>query len=139
MVEISQDIVHQIYYYGEKSYPDEGCGMILGTKRDGIHTVHEVIEMNNAQEVNRDVRYLITPEQYRLAEQLAKEKNMELLGFFHSHPDHEAVPSLFDREHALPCCLYMIVSIVFKHGRNITAWVLSENRLRFDEQPINII
>lgn len=77
----------------------------------------------------------MTPNQYLQAERTAKEYKLELLGFYHSHPDHPAAPSEFDREHALPWFTYVIVSIRQAMARGMTAWELNEMR-RFEEQQL---
>ncbi|MBI1807186.1 MAG: M67 family metallopeptidase [Ignavibacteria bacterium] len=139
MIRIPKHIEHEIRYHGEKSYPEEGCGLLLGTSRDGIFHVHEVIQVPNAQDVDRDRRFLITSDQYREAESIAREKNLELLGVYHSHPDHQAQPSQYDLERALPSFIYVIISVIGKRADNVTGWVLSESGRRFDEQTIHIV
>ncbi|MFZ1979124.1 MAG: M67 family metallopeptidase [Bacteroidota bacterium] len=130
MIRMTDTLTRQIEHHGIRSYPEECCGMILGTNREGIQTVEEIIEIENSQNENRKRRFLITPHQYLQAERTALEKNMELLGFYHSHPDHPAIPSSFDTEHALPSFIYIIVSIAKGEAESITAWLLSENRLQ---------
>lgn len=75
---------------------------MLGSSKDGVQTIDSIIEIDNSQGENRKRRFLITPQQYLQAERVAEDKNMELLGFYHSHPDHPAIPSAFDTEYALP-------------------------------------
>ncbi len=138
MIRIPDHIKKQIYIHGESAYPEECCGIFLGTERDGIRTIHEAIAIHNAQELNRDRRFFITPEHYRNAEKVARDKNLELIGVYHSHPDHMAAPSQFDTEHALPWFVYLIVSVYKRQSDRITAWVLSENRQLFEEQHVQI-
>jgi len=139
MVKVSQGILKRICYHGEKAYPEECCGALFGTYRDGLRTVQDIREIPSAQELSRDRRFLITSVQYRLLEKLALDKGFELIGFYHSHPDHQAQPSLYDREHALPWFVYLIVSVTGQtsNGR-LTAWILSENRHRFQEDTVEI-
>ena len=138
MVRISHALKNRIFFHGEAAYPEECCGLLLGVELEGIRQVHEVAELHNSQELNRERRFLITPEQYRQAEKLAREKNLELLGFYHSHPDHQASPSQFDTEHALPWFVYVIVSVMKRQSEEITAWILGERRQRFEEEKISI-
>jgi proteasome lid subunit RPN8/RPN11 len=138
MIRISEVLARQIEQHGKQTYPEECCGMILGTSTDSLQTVDSIIEIDNSQCENRKRRFLITPQQYLQAERIAKEKNLELLGFYHSHPDHPAIPSTFDTEHALPFFIYVIVSISQGEPKSMTAWLLSENRSRMIEKALSI-
>jgi len=136
MIRMSKKIVDEIEYHAEQTYPEECCGMILGFNENGIHAIKEVIRIDNKQDENRRRRFLITPEQYRQAEQLARKWKMELLGFYHSHPDHPAAPSDFDTDHALPWFTYIIASISNGKAASMTAWLLNEERTQFIERII---
>ena len=138
MIDIPEELIQQIHLHGERIYPEECCGMMLGIQHDRLQIVQTILPIDNSQEANRQRRFLITPEQYRNAEKNAIEMQLDLLGFYHSHPDHPAVPSAFDSEHALPWFTYVIVSIIDGKARTISAWVLSEDRQSFDERPLNI-
>jgi proteasome lid subunit RPN8/RPN11 len=136
MIRLSKKIVDEIEYHGEQTYPEECCGMLLGFSKNSIHFIEEVIRIDNSQDENRRRRFFITPEQYRQAEQLARELKMELLGFYHSHPDHPAAPSAFDTDHALPWFTYIIVSVGQGKAAAMTAWLLNEERTQFIERII---
>jgi proteasome lid subunit RPN8/RPN11 len=134
MIHLSEKIVDEIELHGEQTYPEECCGMMVGYNENNNHVIEEVIKIDNSQDENRRRRFLITPEQYRHAEEFARNKKMELLGFYHSHPDHPAVPSTFDTEHALPWFSYIIVSVEKGKAGTMTAWLLNEERNKFIEQ-----
>jgi proteasome lid subunit RPN8/RPN11 len=138
MIRISEELACQIEQHGKQTYPEECCGMVLGSNKDTVQIVESIIEIDNSQGENRKRRFFITPQQYLQAERIAKEKNLELLGFYHSHPDHPAIPSSFDTEHALPFFTYIIVSISQGEAKSMTAWLLEENRLRFGERELSI-
>jgi proteasome lid subunit RPN8/RPN11 len=138
MMRISEVLARQIEHHGIKTYPEECCGMMLGFRLDGEQTVQAVIEIDNSQDENRKRRFFITPLQYLQAERTAREKNLELLGFYHPHPDHPAIPSAFDTEQALPWFTYIIVSISQGEAKRMTAWLLNENRARFVEIPLSV-
>ena len=138
MIKISKDIVGQIEMHGEKTYPEECCGILLGRSNGGEQLIEEVIGLDNEQEENRRRRFFVTPKQYLQSERVAAERKLELLGFYHSHPDHPAVPSEFDRDHALPWFLYIVVSIARGKAKDTTAWLLSEGRDRFDKKEFVI-
>ena len=136
MIRLSKKIVDKIEYHAEQTYPEECCGMMLGFNENGFHSIEEVIRIDNSQDENRRRRFFITPEQYRQAEQLAREWKMDLLGFYHSHPDHPAAPSAFDTDHALPWFTYIIVSVGQGKAAAMTAWLLNEERTQFNERII---
>lgn len=136
MIEISGELLNRIKIHGEESYNEECCGALYGYEKDEIKVIHDILEFQNEKAESREVRYLITPAQYKLAEKQAKEKNLELLGFYHSHPDHPALPSKFDTDHALPWFIYIIVSVNKTKANNLTSWILKEDRSAFEQQEI---
>ena len=102
---------------------------------DGV--VQHVAPLPNTTEEGARRRFLIRPMDYNFVEGEAKRLNHELLGFYHSHPDHPARPSQYDLDHALPFFWYVIVSI--QHGRpdNMTVWQLADDRSQFREASLN--
>ena len=138
MTEISEKLLDRIKAHGEQTYDEECCGALFGNYNDEVKIILDLLEFENEKQENRQNRFLISPAQYKLAEKLAKERNLELLGFYHSHPDHPAIPSQFDTDHALPWFLYIIVSVNKAKAGNLTAWILKEDRSRFEEQQISV-
>jgi proteasome lid subunit RPN8/RPN11 len=138
MIRLSEKIVDEIEFHAEQTYPEECCGMMLGFSDKNIHRIESVIPIDNSQGDNRKRRFLITPDQYRHAEKLADKGKMELLGFYHSHPDHPAAPSVFDTDHALPWFSYIIVSVEKGKAAAMTAWLLNEERTQFVERMIMV-
>jgi proteasome lid subunit RPN8/RPN11 len=138
MVRLPNDIDRQIRFVAEKAYPEEGCGMLLGSYTEGIYYVHEIIEFLNATSLDRTQRYLITAAQYRSAERTALEKHLSIVGVFHSHPDHEPYPTPFDIEQALPHLAYLILAVNGRLSGTMTSWVLDENRLRFAHHTLEL-
>jgi proteasome lid subunit RPN8/RPN11 len=135
-LKISEELFRRIAAHAERTYPEECCGMMLGKEMSGGRIVREVVDIDNVQDENRRRRFLISPEQYRNAERQAEERKLDLLGFYHSHPDHPAAPSAFDTEHAFPWFSYVIVSVARGVAGDATAWVLGETRLKFEDQPL---
>ena len=135
-MEIPESLVQQIGSHGEAAYPNECCGTLLGVHRDDSLRVTMVLPIENSQDQNRRRRFLITPSQYREAERTAADQGCELLGFYHSHPDHPAIPSDFDTAHALPWFTYVIVAVAKGKADALSAWLLSSDRSRFVEQPV---
>jgi proteasome lid subunit RPN8/RPN11 len=131
---IPDSLFQQIAAHGQRTYPEECCGVMLGKQIGEERLVQDIAEIDNTQDTNRRRRFLVSAAQYRRAEQQAAERKMDLLGFYHSHPDHPAVPSAFDTEHALPWFTYVIVSVEKGRAGHATAWMLEEDRSRFVEQ-----
>ena len=120
--------------HGRETFPHECCGALLG--RDG--EVHESHGLPNTTEEGPRRRFLVRPDDYRGAEHRARETGLDLLGFYHSHPDHPARPSQYDLDHAWPSFSYVIVSIVAGEDKLLTSWRLREDRSAFDEEPVRI-
>lgn len=119
------------------SFPDECCGFFFGSEdARGDRTVTHVLVVNNAKEGDKRRRFEISPKDYLKAEQFADENDLQLLGVYHSHPNHPAIPSETDRLSAQPYFSYIIVSVYDKEVRDIRSWRLNSNS-QFDEEFIN--
>ena len=123
----------EIRRHGCATFPHECCGAMLG--RDGA--VQAVFPLPNTTEEGPRRRFLVRPDDYRLAEREARVRNQDLLGFYHSHPDHPAVPSQYDLDHAWPTFAYVIVAVASGAARDMTVWFLQEDRSRFEEGELN--
>jgi proteasome lid subunit RPN8/RPN11 len=120
---------------GESTYPFECCGLLLGQVRDGEKRVFETYAVINAKEEGtQHNRFLISPQALLEAERYARGKQLDILGFYHSHPDAEARPSQFDLDHAWPFYSYLIVSVKEKKAGEVTAWRMAEDRSQFDAE-----
>ena len=129
-------IAEEIHASLRGAYPEEGCGVLLGADRGEDRTVTRAIPLDNVQDAARRTRYPLSPEQILAAEREARRTGVELIGFFHSHPDHPARPSAFDLEHAWPYYSYVIVSVAERQVVETTAWRLSADRSRFEPETI---
>ena len=136
MIHITDGTVKKIEYHAEQKYPEECCGILLGKSEEGNHSILDCLEIDNSQDENRRRRFLITPAQYRFAEQVARDMKSELLGFYHSHPDHPAAPSVFDTDHGLPWFTYLIVGVHQGKATTLTAWQLNDSHTHFLEQTM---
>lgn len=126
-----------IQAHGEATYPDECCGLMLGRLVQGDKHILELLPAENARkESDRHNRFLISPRTMFEAEKRAREKGMEVLGFYHSHPDAEARPSRFDLDHAWPFYSYLIVSVSGGRAGDMTCWRLADDRSRFGPEEI---
>jgi proteasome lid subunit RPN8/RPN11 len=97
-----------------------------------------LFRLTNRREDSPRNRFSITPEDFRTAERAATERGLELVGWYHSYPDHPARPSEFDREHAWPWYSYVIVSVDAGKPQQMTSWLLAEDRSHFNFEEIVI-
>jgi proteasome lid subunit RPN8/RPN11 len=118
--------------HGRETFPHECCGAMLG--RDGV--VSEAHALANTTEEGPRRRFLVRPDDYRVAEKRAREAGLDLLGFYHSHPDHPAKPSQYDLDHAWPSFSYVIVSVMSGEDKLLTSWRLKEDRSAFEEEIV---
>jgi proteasome lid subunit RPN8/RPN11 len=139
MIKIAEHIYRAICSHGEETYNEECCGAVLGYNKDYGREIREIMKFKNEKDANRQNRYLISSSEYLTAEKTAKEKNLELIGFYHSHPDHPAVPSKFDTDHAFPWFVYLIVSVEKGKAGDLRGWLLEENREKFNEEILEKI
>ena len=126
--------------HGEEGFPDEVCGFLLGTQGDGDKVVREVRPVANVWEETeqRRRRFLIEPRDFLQAEGDARAAGWEILGFYHSHPDHPAEPSETDREAAWPGYSYVIQSVRDRRAAEVRSWVLKDDRSGYDEEAIEV-
>jgi proteasome lid subunit RPN8/RPN11 len=119
--------------HGAETYPNECCGALIG--RDGVVT--ETLALPNTTEEGPRRRFKVRPQDYRAAEGRAAQVGGELLGFYHSHPDHPAKPSQTDLDYAWPFFSYVIVSVREGVSGDMTSWRLREDRSAFDQENLN--
>jgi len=138
-INITQKIVDSFLSHGEKEYPHECCGFILGKFKDNESFGIEYLPASNVKEENRERRFLIDPLAYQKAEDEADDQGMSIISIVHSHPDHPDKPSDFDRDHAWPGFSYIIISVQKGRIASYRSWQLNENRKKFIEENIKII
>ena len=125
---------------GQDAFPNECCGFLLGRDRNGVRRIVSVVPAINDRSPQQQYnRFSITPEAYMEADKAARQQELELLGFYHSHPNAPARPSQYDLDHAWPVYSYLIVSVRDGNAREMTSWVLRDDRSTFDQQSITII
>jgi proteasome lid subunit RPN8/RPN11 len=137
MLEIPSQVLTDINQHGEKAYPEEGAGLLLGYIEADERIVERIFPLTNSREdAARHNRYLITAQDMLKAEDEALRLGLDVIGVFHSHPDHPDEPSEFDREWALPWFSYLITSV--RSGRSVSrrSWRLSDDRSLFWEENI---
>lgn len=127
----------EVRAHAAAAYPNECCGALLGRLEAEARDVSSVLPLDNQTDgpaARR--RFLVTPDDYRRAEQTAARAGLDLLGFYHSHPDHHARPSEFDLDHALPWFSYLIVSVARGEPGEMSSWILADDRSRFAAEPL---
>jgi proteasome lid subunit RPN8/RPN11 len=129
---LRDDVREAIERHGREAYPNECCGALYG--RDGVVTA--VHALPNTTDEGPRRRFLVRPEDYREAERRARELGVDLIGFYHSHPDHPARPSQYDLDHAWPFFSYIIVSVRGGEPREMTSWRLRDDRSAFDREEL---
>ena len=135
VLEITQEMMDRIRAHGEDAYPEEGAGFLLGSEGH----IADILTLPNSHEATaRHNRYLIAPQDYLKAEIMAEDRGLSLIGVFHSHPDHPARPSEYDREWAQPFFSYIITSVEAGKAAESCSWRLAEDRSQFIEEEIRI-
>jgi proteasome lid subunit RPN8/RPN11 len=129
------DVGH-IHDHAKEAYPEECAGVLVGIDTGGMKVVVDVWRAENTHEEERSRRFLIEPLKIKKFEERAAERDMDVLGFYHSHPDHPAAPSEYDREHAWPGWSYVIASVSAENVEDMRSWVLKGDRSGYDEEPI---
>jgi proteasome lid subunit RPN8/RPN11 len=138
MITIGASQLDEIRRYGEADYPHECCGLLIGSfDASGTKTSLETFPIVNAREDGaRHNRFLIAPEDLMRGEKHARARGLDVVGFYHSHPDHPAVPSAFDLAHAWPVYSYVIVAVQGGRAEDLLSWQLRSDRSRFDAEEL---
>ena len=138
MLAIAEQQQLEIRAHGERDYPHECCGLLLGAfTQDGAKACREIYPISNAREEEaKRNRFLIRPEELMRGEKYASSKDLEVVGFYHSHPDHPAVPSAYDLEHAWPVYSYVVVAVAKGRAGDLRSWEMQADRSRFHEEEI---
>jgi proteasome lid subunit RPN8/RPN11 len=130
-------LADEIRRQGEAAYPAECCGALIGRVENGGK---EVVRL--APAVNRRTddphRYLIVPDDLRRLEAEVRAAGLEIVGYYHSHPDHPAAPSAYDADHAWPWYSYVIVRIVAGRGADLASWVLDDDRPQMQSESLDV-
>ena len=138
MIIIDEQHLSDMSRHGELDYPFECCGLILGRFENNGHKVTaETYPISNArEEAAKRNRFLIRPEEFMRGEKYARAKGLDVVGFYHSHPDDRAVPSQYDLEHAWPTYSYVVVSVEKGRAVDLRSWEMEPDRSRFNEEEI---
>lgn len=130
MVEISKEAFEGMKAHAERGYPEEVCGVMAG----GEARVSVFTECRNLNTERARDRYELDPVSFNEADSAAREKGMDIVGIYHSHPDHPARPSETDRQRAWPGWGYLIMSIEKGAFKTATLWYLNEKTGFFEQR-----
>ena len=137
MIRIDQNQLEEIRAHGVRDYPYECCGLLLGRFGPDGKSVNETYPISNAREESaKRNRFLITPEELMRGEQYARANDLEVVGFYHSHPDSPAVPSQYDLEHAWPTYSYIIVSTRANEATDLFSCEQEPDRSKFNQEEL---
>jgi proteasome lid subunit RPN8/RPN11 len=134
---LSASLIDQIRREGERAYPAECCGVLAGRPGE-VKEVQRLIAVTNRR-TDDPHRYLIAPEDLRRIELELRPSGLEVLGCYHSHPDHAAAPSAFDTEQAWPWYSYIIVRVERARAAELTSWVLDQDRSAMSPESIDVL
>jgi proteasome lid subunit RPN8/RPN11 len=135
---LSGVLAEEIRRHAEAAYPAECCGALVGRTEAGDK---EVLRL--APAVNRRTddphRYLIAPDDLRRLQAEVQAAGFEIVGYYHSHPDHPAGPSAFDAEHAWPWYSYLIVQVERGQGTSMASWVLDDDHPLMHPESLDVL
>jgi proteasome lid subunit RPN8/RPN11 len=140
-LKISPELADKIRAHGAQTYPHECCGALLGGDTEvadrrvyrEIHALHPLV---NRRDDSPNNRFAVTSQDVLDAEKAARQQGLEVVGWYHSHPDHPARPSQYDRDHAWPWYSYIIVSVANRIPEEMTSWRLTDDRTEFELEEI---
>ena len=154
-LKLTQEQLEVIRNHGSRDYPNECCGILLGHSHDQLKEVADVVPLKNlrqeperaqailpvdspAAESERN-RFLIDPKDQIRVEKEARMRGLEVVGYYHSHPDHPARPSDYDRDHGWPWYSYVIITIQQGKAGELNSWVLRDDRSKFDLESVKAV
>jgi proteasome lid subunit RPN8/RPN11 len=140
---IGEHLAEKIRAHGAETYPHECCGALLGrdseaTDRNAVREVLALFPLINRRDDSPRNRFSVTAEDVLEADKAAQAQKLEVVGWYHSHPDHPARPSQYDRDHAWPWYSYIIVSVQNGAPQDMTSWRLNDDRQEFSPEGIEI-
>lgn len=135
MIVIEQKPLDEMYRDALQSFPDECCGFFFGKELEDERIITNILVVRNRKEGDKRRRFEISPKDYLNAERFADENDLQLLGVYHSHPNHPAIPSEHDRVAAQPYFSYIIISVKENEIADTRSWQLNDN-FQFEEEKI---
>jgi proteasome lid subunit RPN8/RPN11 len=141
MIKIQAALLREIYDHTEESYPYECCGVLIGTTDpEKNHAVHAFRRCKNNNKERAADRYDMDPLDFMRAEREFESSPWEIIGIYHSHPDHPSRASQTDTDRAVEIMAYawsyVIVSVQKGTVASAQSWVLNETEKKFYEEPL---
>jgi proteasome lid subunit RPN8/RPN11 len=130
-------LADEIRREGERAYPAECCGVLAGHPGPAKE-VSKLVPVTNRR-TDDPHRYLIAPDDLRRIEAQLRSSGLEVLGCYHSHPDHPAAPSAFDIDQAWPWYSYIIVRVDRARAAELTSWVLVDDRSAMSPESVDVL
>ena len=138
-LKLTSALYNEIAAHLRAAYPNEGAGILIGRETKAGKQARIVVPFENKFATDQQHhRYLITAEDMRDGETAADENGLDVLGVYHSHPDHPAEPSGFDRANAWPWYSYLIISVQNHNPETARCWQLADDRSKFNEEELLI-
>lgn len=138
-VKLSKTLQGRIFEQMEGTFPNEGGGFLLGNISNGEISIKDITQVENTfAEEEQYHRYAMTPQDWMRLEDEADEKGLSLIGYYHSHPNAPAIPSDYDRDHALPNFVYIITSVRDGKAVDMRVWKLKSDRTAFDSENLQV-
>lgn len=138
MLKIAEDVLRQIYDHTEASYPNECCGLMIGTTDGQTRVAHTFRKCRNLNTERARDRYDMDPLDMLKAQREFEKSPWDIVGIYHSHPDHPSRPSQTDTDRAWPDYSYVIISVQNGAVASANSWVLNESERKFHEEPLVI-
>jgi proteasome lid subunit RPN8/RPN11 len=142
MLKLTEQTYDAIRRHGEETYPHECCGVLLGRTEDGVNDVEDAVRAGNTRTDSAHNRYNIAPQELIRIQRQARDRGLDIVGFYHSHPDHPAQwsPTDFAEAHWLGCS-YVITSVKKGVAQDTNSFLLtgtSEENKAFEDEPTEV-
>jgi proteasome lid subunit RPN8/RPN11 len=142
MLKLSRQVYDAIRQHGEETYPHECCGVLLGKSADSVNDVEDAVRAGNIRTDSAHNRYQIAPQELVKIQRLGRERGLDIVGFYHSHPDHPAQWSQTDfaEAHWLGCS-YVITAVEKGAARQTNSFFLAgttEEDKSFEDEAVTI-
>tara|TARA_Y100000817_G_scaffold154425_2_gene120688 strand:- start:3672 stop:4100 length:429 start_codon:yes stop_codon:yes gene_type:complete len=141
VVKISTDTNKKLIKICENGFPNEVCGVLVGKITGDNYDRYDILDFAACKNLNTERavdRYELDPRDYMLADKEASSKGHEIIGIYHSHPNHPAIASKTDKLFAQERYIYLIYSIYEKEYKNLIGWVLNKREDKMDQILIEI-
>ena len=141
-IKLSKLVIEEIQAHGREAYPAEACGVFLGTMEAEAFQVRRIVRMDNYRKSETNYEFVIEPEALLRVMKEARKENLDIVGFYHSHPDHPAKPSEKDKKwggETWPGVAHLILAVAKGEPGNMGAWVFDVESGSFQDLRIVVL